>query len=63
MKRDQVIRELCEIVKLVGDHFGNRFAHDCICSDADTTNFQFEEAVINFIRTAVIVRIAKKETT
>ena len=58
MKRSDVISKLCGTSTLVGTKvFNHTCAHDCFCTDS--SGFQFEQDVLDFIEVAVEEKILR----
>lgn len=65
LDKKEVVVGLCQTVRRVGEHFENRYAHDCFCEQSlqrDTIlGFQFDDQVMKFIRDAVDEKIAREK--
>lgn len=62
-REQNVLRALCDIGATVGKHHRHEYAYDCFCTSRDektTLRFQYEETILDFIRTAVAEKIARE---
>lgn len=61
-RREEVIREYCEIGGIVGRYFSSEYAYDCFCRDRNPNHlyFQYEKQVLAFIHEAVAEKIERE---
>ena len=54
--KEETVKELCEVVTQVGEHFDHQYSHDCICGE-NPAGSRVDSHVIGFIKEAVKEKI------
>ena len=61
MKREEIIKKFCELsAKVMEKKFKYAIPADCFCEHYDKDNFQFDQAVIDFIIDATNEKLEKE---
>lgn len=62
LTKQQIIEEFCTLATEVNDKvFGYSVASDCFCTKDESSDYRFEEEVLDFIKDAVKEKIEKGE--